>query len=98
MRNFLIAAGAISVLLVAGCSDFTAERVKEINDNWFKMYNQDRNPTQTEMEQYAAMDEAGRTKWKEEGKPVSRVLPGELADAANDFYKAVNQEVKSKEE
>jgi hypothetical protein len=98
MRNILIAVVALSLL--GGCCSvtFTAERVKEINDGWFKLYNQDRNPTKAEADEYAKLSDEEKIKWREAGKPVSRNLPAALLDAAQDLHKSIGSEIEAKKE
>ncbi len=83
------------LVLVSGCAEITGERLKEINNQWLKIYTADRRLMADEAPVYAALDDAGKTKWREEGKPTDQSLPAAILDAATDFWKAVNEEAKA---
>lgn len=82
------------LVLFAGCEsvEITGERLKEVNDQWFKMYTSDRRMTKAEAAEYAALDEAGKTEWRAAGRPTDRVMSTRTLDATLDFHKAVGME------
>lgn len=87
----------VVLALVSGCctTGITGERLREINDQWHKMYTSDRRMTAAEADEYAALDDAGKEKWREEGKPTDRPMSTRTLDATEDFYKAVNEEAEA---
>lgn len=88
----------LGAVILAGCNGaFTAERVKEINDAWYKMYHTDRRPTQAEIEEYEALDDAGKIEWRKERKPTNAVLSPRILDATEDYYKTVQAEIEAAE-
>ena len=91
------------LILAGGCCnhDLTGERLGEINDQWLKMYTADRRMTTAEATEYAALDQAGKDKWRQEGKPTDRPMSTRGLDSAMDVYKGVKAEAeaaKKKEE
>jgi len=88
----------LGAVILAGCNGaFTAERVKEINNAWYKMYQTDRRPTQAEVEEYEALDDAGKMEWRKNRKPVNQVLSPRVLDATEDYFKSVEAEIESSE-
>ena len=97
MRTRLLL-GLLALVVLAGCcgpSAFTAERVREINDQWWKMYNTDRRQTKAEAEEYAALTDEKKIEWRKAGKPSDRPLSTRTLDAVEDFYKAVGLEIEA---
>lgn len=89
-----------ALILVSGCctTGITGERLKEINDQWYKMYTSDRRMTADEATAYAALDDEGKAAWRAEGKPTDRPMTPRILDAAQDIYKAVDEEAKAASE
>jgi hypothetical protein len=84
----------LALLILAGgcCETISGERLREINDQWLKFYTADRRMTKDEATAYAALDDAGKAKWREEGKPTDRPMSTRSLDALMDFYKGVKKE------
>lgn len=87
----------VMLMFCGCCTHLTHARVQEINDQWYKMYEADRNPTKAEQTAYEALDLAGKQEWRKAGKPVNRSIPPQMPDAAKDFYNAVTAEIEAKE-
>jgi hypothetical protein len=88
----------LALTILAGCcgpSAFTAERVKEINDQWYKMYQSDRRQIKAEAEEYAGLTDEQKIEWRKAGKPTDRALSTRTLDATEDFFKAVNLEIEA---
>lgn len=82
---------AISLTLLA-CTGIPVNDVRDTNDTWWKMYNQDRRPTVAEDAQYNALTPEEKTAWEANGKPVPGCLTDELLKAAEDYHNAVRIE------
>jgi len=82
------------LVLVVGCEsiEITGERLAEVNDQWLKMYTADRRMTAAEAAEYAALDDEGKTKWRQEGKPTDRPMSARTLDATMDNYDGVRAE------
>ena len=82
---------------IVGCNGaaFTADRVKDINDQWYKMYRADRRQTKAEVEEWKGFTDEQKLEWRRAGKPSDRPLSDRTLDAAKDFLKAVNLEVEA---
>jgi hypothetical protein len=85
------------LVLVVGCEsvEITGERLKEVNDQWLKMYTADRRMTAEEATAYAALDEAGKAEWRRAGKPTDRPMSSRGLDATMDVYKGVDAEAEA---
>jgi len=88
---------AMLLAFIVGCNGttFTAERLREVNDQWFKMYNADRRLTKVEAEEYQKLTDEQKDEWRKAGKPSDRPLSAQALDATGDFYAALNLEAEA---
>ena len=88
MKYVLLA--LVVLTLFVGCEDtITGEMLRDTNDNWLKAYTADRRMTADEAQAYAALDDQGKTAWRQEGKPTDRPMGKRSLDATMDMYKGV---------
>lgn len=89
----------VVVCLAQGCflcpEKITGDRLAEVNNQWWKIYGSQRCPTDAEIAEYGALDDAGKNEWRKAGKPVLKRLLDEKLDAVTDFKKAVDMEAES---
>jgi hypothetical protein len=88
----------ITILLVlAGCGGISAERLKEINSEWWRIYNVDRCQTASEATEFAGMDDAGKAAWLAAHRPGPGPLNERTLDAAKDYKEAIDEEATAAE-
>lgn len=94
MLVFLIVAIAC---LVQGCGPdkITGDRLEEVNAQWWKIYSSQRCPTDAEITEYEALDDAGKQEWRKARKPILKRLLDAKLDATTDFKKAVDMEAEA---
>lgn len=94
MKRIALALAFGAVLLVSGCQceTITGDRLHEINDEWNRIYNTDRRPTQAEVDAFEALTDDQKEEWRTAGKPVLMPLSELLLDAAKDHHKTIGME------
>lgn len=98
-RTLVICALVCTFVLLTGCpASIEGARLREINDEWFRIYSMDRRMTADEATLYAALPAAEQEKWAADGKPVPAPLSPRTKAAAEDYHKAVGMEAAAAEE
>jgi hypothetical protein len=82
----------VVMLVLAGCGGISGDRLKEINSEWWRIYNVDRCQTAAEATEFAALDEAGKTAWLAAHKPGPAPLSERVLDAAKDYKESIDEE------
>ena len=85
---------SVAFTLVGGCAGIPVDEVREINENWYKYYNQDRKPTLEEANEWDALSLEEKEQWLEDGKPVPGYLDPDYFDSTDQFYRSVEAELK----
>ena len=89
-----ITVAILAALLTAGCASTCGDELNEVNDSWNQNFNAFRLPTTEEVEQFDALDEAGKLAWEEAGKPMLKPIDPVVLEIISEMYKA-NQELAS---
>jgi hypothetical protein len=100
MKKVTLALFLIVIVFAAqGCflcpEKITGDRLEEVNNQWWKIYNSQRCPTDAEITDFNALDDAGKKEWRKAGKPVLKRLLDEKLDAVTDLKKAIDMEAEA---
>lgn len=97
MKSWLVVAMALVLFCVCGCNcqGITGERLKEINSEWYRIYNVDRKPTEAEAVEYAALTAEGKAAWEAAGKPVPGPLHARMLAAATEYKESIDEEAEA---
>ncbi len=84
------------IFAVQGCflcpEKLDGDRLAQVNEEWWQIYNSQRCPTSIEIAEYDALDDAQKMEWRRAGNPVFKHLLDRKLDAVTDFKKAVDME------